>query len=677
MTKSLKKITTNPSLIHEVLTKYRNTFFALKELINNSIQAEGKNIYINIEYGNPNSLEDYIKEISVEDDGHGVPLCDFQGKILQIGTTVKTGGRGIGRFGALQIGKKMEIETIGYDNSKNTFTKVIFPFDIQLIKSESFEEVNLELEEEILEGSHNTKYKVTIHDIYGNAQESVPKRNKISIEFQKEKFKNSIFEHYPIAIFNDKISFYINNERLNKENFLLDEPSQIDRKYKNTKGKDIDCKFYFYHVNLTDNSVKVFLYSNNAGIKTVTNEFTYSSDYHTPDLGTWFIYFESEILTTDFLNDLDISDLGHSEWKNLKEFIKENINEFFKEKNQKFSTFVKKLNEDKSTIKINEVSSSKMQMSIFNKIAYLIEDDYKILEKDDKSRFIIYPLINEAIKDRKIRVIFEEIANLKPETKEKLYNLLEKTDLENIIHFASSVAGKLEFLDFLHEITYGDISKVLKERSQLHKIIETNLWLFGENYNDTPCLWSDKKIGNILGELHQKHMLYLPSIEDDNIIHGAGLNDITDLFFLSEKLNDNDEREIMIVELKAPNCSIGMKELNQIDRYGFTIEQNSSLPTEKTRYKLILISSKANDFAQSKLKASRTKYKSPYIYEVKEGKNIEIQVMTWSEIIETNKRKLKYMSNLLEIKEKDVSIKFEEEYNHLIDPKLKSQLRRT
>ena len=40
------KMTTNARLVGDVLPNKRSTFYALKELINNSIKAHAKNIYI-------------------------------------------------------------------------------------------------------------------------------------------------------------------------------------------------------------------------------------------------------------------------------------------------------------------------------------------------------------------------------------------------------------------------------------------------------------------------------------------------------------------------------------------------------------------------------------------------------------------------------------------------------
>jgi hypothetical protein len=66
---------------------------------------------------------------------------------------------------------------------------------------------------------------------------------------------------------------------------------------------------------------------------------------------------------------------------------------------------------------------------------------------------------------------------------------------------------------------------------------------------------------------------------------------------------------------------------------------------------------------------------NPFLYDIKTEKNIEVYVMEWSELIEQNNRKLGYLSNKLNIKDKSVKKKFEKEYAELIDEKIASQLR--
>lgn len=680
MNSTTKKITTNTRVIKDLLTKYKDTFQAFRELINNSLQADSKKIIVNIKYVNEANFKSQIKSIEILDNGFGVPFNEFDNRILEIGTTAKHQGQGIGRFSSLQIGELMHIETVGYDSLKKAFSKTQFSIDTRDFNNSQLEKKDFKVRYKYLEGKHNPYYKVTIEQLHHNKQEKTPTRNKIHENFLEDKINQAIFEHYPYEVFHNTVSFIINGIELKREHFVIGTPSKKTIPYTDKRGSKHQLTFYFYNVRSSLNKVKIFFQTENAGLTSVVHEYTYSSDWYTPDLGTWFIYIESPILNSDLFRNLDLEDLGEIEIKNIKNTIKDIINDFFKAKNKRFNKFLSNLEKDKYyPYQNNQHPASKSQEILFKKVAYLLEDEHKLIQKDDKIRNFLYPLLDKAIGNGNIEYIFRKVLKLSVENLEKFQSLLEKTDLENVVQFASIVADKIEFLDFLHELTYGDISKHLKERSQLHKIVENELWLFGENYNGTPKLWSDKKIGNILTELRNKHLNYIPTKEDKNLIEVSndGLNDITDLFFFSEKITDSGTKEIMIVELKAPNCAISEKEINQINRYAFTIEQHFALPSDKVKYKLILISSKLTKFAKSQTKSRRKVYPdNPFLYEIKTEKNIEVYIMEWAELIEQNNRKLGYLSNKLDVKDKSVKTKFEEGYKELIDEKISAQLRR-
>ncbi len=677
MTSVTKRITTNTRVIKDLFTKYTDTFIALKELLNNSIQAKAKNIHLQIEYTEDLLCKSSIKQIEVFDDGHGVPYSDFDKKILEIGTTAKEKGQGIGRFSSFQIGELMHIETVGYDDSKKSFSKTSLSIDTTDFQDAQLEQTDFKVDYEYFTKNISTYYKVVIQNLYHNILPKPARRNLITQNFLQQNIKQSIFENYPFEIFHDKVKFHVNGEEIKRDDFLIGLPIKKSIDYIDRKGKSHEVKFYFYNINSPLKKVKVFFQIDNSGIKSVAHEYTYSSDWYTPDLGTWFIYIESDFLNSDLFRNLDIESLGEEETKNLKEEIKNTINNFFKARNEKFKKFIVSLEQDKSYPYKEESPASKAQEIIFKKAAYLIEEEHGLIKKNDKIRTFLYPLLDRSISNGDIEYIFKKILKMSNDGVEKFRSLLDKTEIEDVIHFANLVANKLEFLNFLHDLTYGQISQFLKERSQLHKILENELWIFGENYNATPHLWSDKKIGNILKELRDKHFNYNPTKEDGNLIESEGNpDDITDLFFMNEKVNDSDEREIMVVELKAPKCSISEKELNQIDRYAFTIEENSGLPSEKIKYKLLLISSKFTKYTKSKVKSRRENFPDhPFLYDRKVEKNIEVYVMEWSELIEQNKRKLGYLSNQLKVKDKSVNEKFETQYSELITEKTSAQLR--
>ncbi|RLD53693.1 MAG: hypothetical protein DRJ01_19040 [Bacteroidetes bacterium] len=673
-----KKITTNTRVIKDLLTKYKDTFQAFKELINNSIQAEATRIEVNIDYVNQADLKAPLKSIELLDNGYGVPFNEFDNRVLEIGTTVKQKGQGIGRFSALQIGELMHIETIGFDKDKKEFSLTKFGLDTIDFQDAQLEETEFKVDFEYYDKQRkSTYYKVNIENLHHNKQEKIPKRNLISEKFLKQNINQSIFENYPFQIFHNIVKFVVNGVELKRNDFVIGKPSKKTIDYIDRKGKENKIDFYFYNIKSSLNKVKVFYQTDNEDLKSVAHEYTYSSDWYTPDLGTWFIYVSSPFLNNDLFRNLDIENLGEEEIKNLKNSVKEVINDFFKAKNKRFDKFLNSLEKDKYYPYIDEKPASKTQEVLFKKVAYLLEDEHRLIQKDEKIRNFLYPLLDKAIGNGNIEFIFDKVLKLSDESIEKFHNLLQKTDLEDVVQFASKVSDKLEFLDFLYELTYGELAKYLKERSQLHKIIEKELWLFGESYNGTPYLWSDKQIGKTLNEIRTKYFDYLPSEKEDNLIKidDSGLNDITDLFFFNEKITDNGEKEIMIVELKAPNCAISQKEITQIDRYAFTIEENSGLPANKVKYKLILISSKLTKYAKSQTKSRRERYPdNPFMFDKKTDKNIEVYVLEWSELIELNKRKLGYLSTKLSIKDKTVKKKFEQEYSDIIDEKISARL---
>lgn len=679
MKTSKKKISTNSRVVKDLLTKYKDTFQALCELINNSIQADAKNIHLKIDYTGERLEKSPISEIQLIDDGHGVSYPEFEKSILEIGTNVKTTGQGIGRFGAFQIGDGMTIETIGYDDKKKQNTKTKFHLNANDLNDTKLSEIEFDIHYDYLEKKTKTSYHVTISNLHHNKQDKVHKRNKIAESFLEKNIKQSLFEHYPYEIFNNKVAFKFNDALIDKDDFVSGRPSVKKIAFVDKKGESFDTSFYFYKIKADLNKVKVFFQTDNSGLKSIAHEFSYSSDWYTDDLGTWFIYVESKMLDSDLFRNIDIETLGEQQVSAFKNFVKEIINDFFKAKNKRYEKFIKTLEKDKAYPKNNtDGFSSEVQEVLFKKVAYLIEDEHQLLKKDHKIRSFLYPLLNRAIGDGHIAKIFEEVLKLNPTNTEKFHNLLLNTELESVVHFASEVSEKLQFLDFFYELNYGDISKHIRERKVLHKIIENQLWVFGESYNGTPPLWSDTKIGNILDELHKEYFHYNPTIVDGNLIEldTSDLNDITDLFFLNEKITDSGDKEIMIVELKAPRCAISEKEFNQINKYAFAIEERSALPAEKMKYKLILISSKLTKFAQSQVKSRRAQYDVPFLYDKKTSKNIEVYVMEWSELIEANRRKLGYLSNHLKVREKSVKETFETEYAELVDTKINAQLRK-
>lgn len=196
-----------------MFAQYGNTFIAFCELINNSLQAGAKNIYITIEQNRNAISPTLVTSIVIKDDGHGVAESEFDNRICTGGTDVKIGGKGIGRFSALQIGSSAEIETVAFDEEKSKFTQINLNISEELFKkSKNLSEILLNSRDKTLDGKHDTYYQVTINDLYSSTVTDKEKKKKLDPNLLIENIQDAVFTRYPIKIFNKEVKFYINRE---------------------------------------------------------------------------------------------------------------------------------------------------------------------------------------------------------------------------------------------------------------------------------------------------------------------------------------------------------------------------------------------------------------------------------------------------------------------------------
>lgn len=674
-----RKFSASSRLINELFTQYQSTFLAFCELINNSIQADAKNIDIQIDYAKDTELSPtIIKKIIVKDDGFGVHQKDIDKKLLDIGDSDKKGGKGIGRFAALQIGGKVNIETIGYNLEDNSYSKVTIPLSEQTFKGTSkINELEIETKEILLSGEQKTYYKVSIENLYQSNITSKNQKRKISEKLLKNNISNSIFERYPIPIFNKTVRFTVNSKFIDPNDFVINQPEKIAFDFNDKKGEEHKVFFTFFNLTSHFERIKIFLTTKNVGVDNIVSGFEYNADWLSPKIGSWFVYIYTDTLSMDMYRNLDLDGMDESV-SAFKSFIKGKLNTFFKDKNKEFDNFTQKLiNDDYYPYKEKIKITSKSKVVLFDKLAFLVEEKYNLINGNNKLREIIYPLIDRTITSGELDNILQQILGLENKYVKKFNELLEKSELEDIIEFSEKVAHKMQDLAFIEKITYGKISEHVQERKDLHKVLEKKLWIFGEQYNENTRLLSDTNLENNLTELRNKTLSYKLSKEDDNINDKADkkIRSITDLFLYSERIIDEKKREVLIVELKAPKVKLSPKELEQVMTYANEIESKDFF-SDNIQFHIVLISSAINDKAKFRIKGQQKGKEDPYFYFENEAGNIHVSVMKWSDLIETNKRKLKYMANVLKTKDISVQGKIETDFKEIEFKKVRSFLRK-
>lgn len=272
-------------------------------------------------------------------------------------------------------------------------------------------------------------------------------------------------------------------------------------------------------------------------------------------------------------------------------------------------------------------------------------------DADTKSKRLSMRLLKQAIEKspEEVQQIFGEVLGLSQEKQADLAELLKHTSLSSIISAAKMVAGRLEFIRGLEMLLFDPVSqKQLKERTQLHKILEDHTWLWGEEFALSA---SDQSLNDVL----TAHLSLLGKRCDDDttVTREDGSRGIVDLM-LSRLIPQtrSEEREHLVVELKRPSVSIDRNVISQAQSYADAVADDPRFRDTSTKWSFWLVSNSMSDSGRKQsTQADRPRglcYKS-------ETGHIVVWAKTWGDIIQANKARLEFLQQRLEYKVSDQS----------------------
>ncbi len=246
-----------------------------------------------------------------------------------------------------------------------------------------------------------------------------------------------------------------------------------------------------------------------------------------------------------------------------------------------------------------------------------------------------------------VLTIMRDVVNLPPDKQAELTRLLQKTSLTAIINASKLVANRLDFLKGLETLIFDAESKQkLLERSQLHKMLEFETWVFGEEFNLTN---SDTSLTSVL----EKHIGLLGPRGDgkENAVRNGTVNledgsrGIVDLM-LSRKIQqpDPEKREHLIVELKRPSQKINDDVLSQVKKYAYAVVADERFHGTNTRWVFWALSNEVTPSAQ---REANQRNRPPGLAYDDRDENIEIWVKTWGQVIENCRVRLTLYENEL------------------------------
>ncbi len=603
-----------------------NPVQALSEFIWNSLDADATAVDVTIDY---NDL-DAISKIIVRDNGTGMEFANapelfkkLGGSWKRAGGTTKQEGRflhgrdGRGRFKAFALGNVAEWDVV-YQKGDNLST-----FKVMMTTATLDKVVISDEEKPSSERQHGVT--LTISEIYKDYR-------SLSSEAGLQQL-TEIFALY-LADYNH-VAITVESTRIDPVKLI------ISQKSLNLNDIADDGKAYPVRLEIIEwrsAANRSFYLCNDKGFPLAQVE----GRFH---IGNFQF---SAYLKSDYISKLqkdgtlDLAEMSPSVGTAVDE-AKKAIKDYFRVRAaQEAQTVVEEWKQEKVYPYEGEAATcvEQVERQVFEIVAVNISQhlpDFSATPTKNKAFHL--RLLRHAIEKspEELQLILGEVLNLPRRKQEELAELLRDVSLSAIISAAKIVADRLKFLTGLEAILFDvDSKRRLKERSQLHRIIAQNCWLFGEEYNLSA---DDKSLTEVLRK-HRK-LLGDDAIIDEPVRHISQERGIVDLM-LSRAIRRHkaDELTHLVVELKAPKVKIDTNEITQIEKYAISVMADERFKSVKTSWVFWVISDDYGAYAEHRMNNTNGNIHSK--------DNSSIWIKTWAQVLDENRARLQFFKERLE-----------------------------
>jgi hypothetical protein len=601
---------------------------ALVELIWNSLDADSNNVEIVYRKG-PLGID----QISIKDDGCGIvyneleSLFGFLGGSWKAHKNLTSGGRvihgkeGQGRFKVFALGRVVTWKVTFQDNDKF--------FDYQI---RAFAEAPDKFKFSDISESKNKKSGVTViidepHSNYPSISGENANRNILPI------FALYLTNYRNITIVVDSKRLDPTEITIRKITIPLEAVTYKNTEHQSTleiiEWSEISNRELFY---CDDRGFTLEKYSHQIR---GTGDFSYTA-YLKSSLNSEL----HKIGLLTLAGDPAIIKLSGNAVDEIKKyFIDRSIEES--------KTELQKWKEDQIYPYANEPENAieTAERKIFDIVAINVKSHIPDFDStDNKSKAFQLRMLRQAIEKspEELQTIINEVLQLPKKKQEQLAELLQEVSLTSIISASRLVTDRLKFLSGLEHLLFDEETKNnLKERSQLHRILAENTWIFGDAFSLSV---DDQSLTEVLRK-HAQHS-NISAIIDSPVKRVDGRIGIVDLM-LSRSIprNHSNELEHLVVELKAPKVVIGEVEIQQIKSYSFAVAKDERFRSINTRWHFWIISNDFDDYAE--LELDQSNYEDGVIYKANKKINLTIWVKTWSQLIQEAKHRLEFVKEKL------------------------------
>ncbi len=286
-----------------------------------------------------------------------------------------------------------------------------------------------------------------------------------------------------------------------------------------------------------------------------------------------------------------------------------------------------------------ETVTEAAERQVFDHVATTIA---RRLPKQQSGKRITLRLLREtiALDPDGLYSVLDELFNLTKADREDLKRLLDRTSLASLIRASTEVTNRLDFLAALKLMVFEpEVSGKVRERAELHRILEREQWIFGERYH---LMVSDQSLNAVL----RRHLEALgrdpATMEMEPVIREDGTVGIVDLM-LGQASRGSRGREHLVIELKAPRVRIGHKEVGQVKSYAQAVANDPQFADADVQCDFWVISTEMDDVIR---KDASQPNEPPG--RIANWGNVRVWAKTWAEIVDDCETRLHYYRECLE-----------------------------
>lgn len=603
---------------------------AVAELVWNGLDAGAKNVSVYLE---PNELSG-VEAIHVSDDGEGIPPAEAESLFGSLGESWKRtkrkaygralhGKNGKGRFKAFSLGEHVEWRsTVNFDGELRDYS--IVGRDGRL---SAFEVTSPTLSQRQSSGT-----TVSIRNLKG----ALPSLTDDNAALELTKTFAAYLTEYP------NVSVIYDGTTLN--------PASVQELVANYHLGDVELNsgrrvpVAVTVIEWKVSTDRVFQLCDESGV--ALHDLPIGTQIRAPGR-SFTIYVRSE-----YFRELDTSDLLslsdlHDDVQTILRAVKAKAKEHFRlrEVQERSATIERWVAEEIYPYsQDSHVSPTEaIERQVFDILAVNVESHLPSFDTADKaSRKFTFRLLAQAIRDNpeSVQSILQEVLGLRKEEQDDLANLLKKTSLSRLISAARTVANRIDFVEGLSDLLFNKKAKrALLERDHLHKVLESESWIFREDFH---LAGSEKRLEDAL----QIHLGQLGQREDDPspVMREGEQQGRVDLMLSRAIQPAAGSYEYLVVELKRPSQKITSTVLTQVESYALAVAEDHRFHSKNCKWTFLVVGNTMDDFAKRK---AHQRDRPPGVTFEDSQLNITVIAKTWAEVLDDARARLSFYRSQL------------------------------